>query len=72
MSLTEALDKGRFSLASGHIVDNDTGQELTITEAEDKGQILATIDPVQMAASAETIGMLRDVMDTKVSLLRTL
>jgi dystonin len=64
MSLKEALDNGRFNMASGRIVQGDTGQQLTVTEAEERGQILASIDPKQLAASAETIGVLREVMDT--------
>ncbi|XP_070185712.1 microtubule-actin cross-linking factor 1, isoforms 6/7-like isoform X4 [Littorina saxatilis] len=66
MSLTEALDSGRFNLASGKVVDSKTGQEVTVTDAEKCGQILASIDPAQLAASAETIGVLRNVMDTKI------
>ena len=70
MSLTEALNSGRFSVVSGRVVQPDTGQELTVTEAEKCGQILASIDPTQLAASAETLGVLRGVMDTKVRGIR--
>ena len=70
MSLSEALNSGRFNLISGRVVQADTGQELTVTEAEKCGQILASIDPAQLAASAETLGVLRSVMDTKVRGIR--
>ncbi|KAK7501339.1 hypothetical protein BaRGS_00007464, partial [Batillaria attramentaria] len=70
MSLAEAMDTGRFNMASGKVVQTDSGQEMTVSEAERCGQIMASIDPAQMAASAETLGMLRGVMDTKLKGVR--
>ena len=76
VSLAQALDSGRFNLATGRVVALESegggadGQELTVTEAERRGQILAGIDPARLAASAQTLGVLRGVMDTKLRGIR--
>ena len=70
MSLRDAMDSGRFNMANGRVVQAGSGQELTVDEAEKCGQILARIDATDLAASAETLGVLRGVMDTSARGIR--
>ncbi|KAK6172103.1 hypothetical protein SNE40_018056 [Patella caerulea] len=66
MSLSTAIESGRCNLVSGKIVKSATGEELSVSEAINTSQILAHINPQSVAEHAETLSVLRKVMDTKI------
>lgn len=64
VSMEEALKTGRMSRTTGRVVVTENGHELSVKEAEQQGYILTNPDPARLAKAAETLRVLRDVMDT--------
>ncbi|ESO82078.1 hypothetical protein LOTGIDRAFT_237159 [Lottia gigantea] len=66
MSLGTAIETGRCNLATGKFIKSATGEEISVSEAIGSSQILAHINPSDVAEHAETLSVLRGVMDTKL------
>ena len=63
-SLGKARSTGRFNAANGRFVHTVTGQEMTVSEAEQCGDVVFRLDAVRLTRSVEALAVLRDVMDT--------
>jgi hypothetical protein len=66
ISLSQAIEEGKYNLTAGKYVHPKTGELLTLTEAENAGIVKCDIDPDQRCKVAKILERLNKLMDTSV------